>query len=212
MALRIAYGDDPTKVDPTKLAIRCPHCRKQGVFSGRLSDLAFHKEPDGDNARVGIRECPNPECRGIVFFENERHGRQTYPPETIDFDSSDLPERIVTAFSEAVICHASGAYLAAALMVRRTLEELCEDRGARGKDLKTRLAQLGATIVVPADLLEAADELRLLGNDAAHIEARLYDDIGEAEVALAIDLAKELLKAAYQYGSLVNRLRSLRTP
>jgi hypothetical protein len=34
-------------------------------------------------------------------------------------------------------------------------------------------------IVVPVDLLEAADHLRLLGNDAAHVKATTYDNIGQ---------------------------------
>jgi hypothetical protein len=64
-------------------------------------------------------------------------------------------------------------------------------------------------IVVPVALLNATDHLRLLGNDAAHIEAETYDNIGEQEVRLAIDLTKELLKAAYQYEGLVSRLEAL---
>lgn len=95
-------------------------------------------------------------------------------------------------------------------MVRRVLEELCEDRGATGKNLKDRLSDLGANVVVPRELLDAADELRLLGNDAAHIEAKAYDSIGQEEAGLAIELAKELLKAVYQYQSLVDRLRGLK--
>jgi hypothetical protein len=45
-----------------------------------------------------------------------------------------------------------------------------------------------------------------LGNDAAHINAKDYDPIGSNESKLAIELAKELLKAVYQYASLVDRL------
>ncbi|WGM31488.1 hypothetical protein KKHFBJBL_01735 [Brevundimonas sp. NIBR11] len=97
-------------------------------------------------------------------------------------------------------------------MVRRILEELCEDRTATGKTLKDRLGNLGTNVVVPKELLDAADELRLLGNDAAHIEAKSYDEIGEAEASLAVELAKELLKAVYQYQSLVDRLRGLKKP
>jgi hypothetical protein len=57
-----------------------------------------------------------------------------------------------------------------------------------------------------------ADELRLLGNDAAHINAKDYDKIGPKESQLAIELAKELLKAVYQYASLVDRLKALKKP
>lgn len=65
---------------------------------------------------------------------------------------------------------------------------------------------------MPPELLAAADELRLLGNDAAHIEAKAYDAIGPEESELAIELAKELLKAVYQYSSLVSRLQALKKP
>jgi hypothetical protein len=75
-----------------------------------------------------------------------------------------------------------------------------------------RLAALGNTVIIPAELLAAADELRLLGNDAAHIEAKTYDKIGAEECAIAIELAKELLKAVYQYANLVSRLQALKKP
>lgn len=97
-------------------------------------------------------------------------------------------------------------------MVRRTLEELCDDKAAKGNNLKERIAALKNVAVVPADLLDAADELRILGNDAAHIEAKTYDQIGKDESELAIELAKELLKAVYQYASLVARLTALKKP
>jgi hypothetical protein len=83
-------------------------------------------------------------------------------------------------------------------MVRRVLEELCDDKKATGSDLKQRLAALGTSVVVPKELLDAADELRLLGNDAAHISAKNYDSIGPEQATLAIELAKELLQAVYQ--------------
>jgi len=94
--------------------------------------------------------------------------------------------------------------------VRRTLEEICADRSATGPNLKARLQSLGSVIVVPKELLEAADELRLLGNDAAHLEAQIYDDIGKEEIEAAIALSKEILKAVYQLSSLVEQLRKLK--
>jgi hypothetical protein len=95
-------------------------------------------------------------------------------------------------------------------MVRRVLEELCQDKGARGRDLKERIACLGGTVVIPAELLAAASELRLLGNDAAHVELKDYDAIGKEEATTAIELAKALLKAVYQYKDLLAKLRALK--
>ena len=53
-------------------------------------------------------------------------------------------------------------------------------------------------------------ELRLLGNDAAHIEANTFEQIGKEELEISIDFTKEILKAVYQYESLLERLRSLK--
>ncbi len=74
-----------------------------------------------------------------------------------------------------------------------------------------RLKSLNSTVIIPQELLDAADELRLLGNDAAHIEAKTYDTIGSYECEIAIELTKELLKAVYQYSNLVSKLRALKS-
>jgi Domain of unknown function (DUF4145) len=166
-----------------------------------------------------MRVCPNVGCGGLVFVVVSQY-RLTgsildvkwYPPEVIDFDASNLPTSILESLEEAVKSHAAGCYKASALMVRRLLEELCEDKNATGKDLKDRLKNLGKSIVVPAELLDAADELRILGNDAAHVESKDYDAIGAPEASIAIELAKELLKAVYQYSALLGRLKALKKP
>jgi hypothetical protein len=56
-------------------------------------------------------------------------------------------------------------------------------------------------------MFDAMDNLRLLGNDATHVKARLYDNIGPDEAALAIELTQEILRAVYQLQSLTDRLR-----
>jgi len=76
--------------------------------------------------------------------------------------------------------------------------------------LKERIASLGGKVVVPPQLLEAADHLRMLGNDAAHVEAKAYQEVGEQEVKIAISLAKELMKAVYQYKGLLAELQALK--
>jgi hypothetical protein len=194
------------------IAYRCPHCRVQGTFHGmpNVAEASFQSDY-GPDTRAGVRVCPNPACKRVLFvFAQAGKLISAYPPEVIDFDASNLPAAILASLEEAVTCHANGAYRACALMVRRVLEELCADRGATGANLKARLQKLGGTVVVPTELLDAADELRLLGNDAAHIEAQLYDEIGRDEASLAVELAKELLKAVYQYRDLVGRLKALR--
>jgi hypothetical protein len=160
---------------------------------------------------VGIRRCPNPSCRALLFVVWQRDTLvASYPTLRLDFDATNIPKAVAAAFEEAIACHASECFIAAAIMVRKTLEELCRDRGATGKDLKERIRTLGAKIVLPRELLDGLDDLRLLGNDAAHIESREYDQVGKEEVEIGIEFAKEVLKATYQYSALLNRLRGLK--
>lgn len=160
-----------------------------------------------------MRRCPNTECFALVqVILQSGKLSESFPPEAIDFDSTNLPADILSSLEEAIEAHASGCFRACALMVRRVLEELCDDKKATGGDLKQRLAALSTSVVVPKELLDAADELRLLGNDAAHVSAKNYDGIGKEQATLAIELAKELLKAVYQYASLVDRLKALKKP
>ena len=143
---------------------------------------------------LGIRACPNPKCRGVVFLIVGSNSVLSFPAELIDFTAEDIPPAIVNSLEEAIKCHSTGCYKASALMVRRVLEELCRDRQASGNNLKERIAALTKIMVIPIELLEAADHLRLLGNDAAHIEATTYNDVGRAEVEAGITLDKRASK------------------
>jgi hypothetical protein len=199
--------------NPPIVSLRCPHCGHAGSFQGVANSNDVQWTSQGAHQTAGIRQCPNPECQSLVFVVT-RAGKvaASYPPQVIDFDSTNLPTPILATLEEAIKSHGAGCFKASALMVRRLLEELCEDKGTTGNDLKARLAALGKTVVIPQELLTAADELRILGNDAAHVEAKAYDEIGSNEATVAIKLAKELLKAVYQYSSLLSELRALKKP
>jgi hypothetical protein len=101
------------------------------------------------------------------------------------------------------------------MMVRRLLEEICADNNAHGADLHKRIEALKTLVVLPQALFDAMGELKVLGNDAAHVEARAYDNIGRQEAEDSIELAKEILKALYQLKGLLARLQArkgARTP
>jgi Domain of unknown function (DUF4145) len=123
-----------------------------------------------------------------------------------------LPATVVAAFEEAILCHSNRCFIAAAIMVRKTLEELCLERNATGNNLKERIRALGSKVVLPKELLYGLDDLRLLGNDAAHIESQEFNKVGQEEVEIGIEFAKEVLKAVYQYSALLGRLRGLKKP
>lgn len=195
------------------IAIRCPHCQQLGSFhSFGLQSLKYIKEsipksPTGIEA--SIRGCPNQSCNGLVFvIESGGKALRVEPPETIDFSPKGLPIECLETLKEAIACHAAGAYRASAMMVRRLLEEICHLNGAKGANLHQRLSSLKDRIVLPEALFHAMGELKALGNDAAHIEAIEYANIGREEAEDSIELAKEILKALYQLQGLVSRLQA----
>jgi len=80
----------------------------------------------------------------------------------------------------------------------------------RENNLQERLTALGKLVVLPVALLDALQDVRLLGNDAAHIEAKTYDDIGNAEVEAGISVARLVLSNLFQTELVVERLRALK--
>jgi len=193
-----------------EIVVRCPECGHRGTFD--TINECNDKITNDSKYLLGQRVCPNPTCFCHIFFVYDLQTNKivTYPYLRIDFDSKSIPSKIKESLEEAIGCESIEAYIGAAIMVRRTLECLCEDRGAKGKTLKERIGDLKSKIILPAELFEALDNLRLLGNDAAHIESKDYENIGKDEVNVAIELTKEVLKASYQYENLLNKLKSFK--
>lgn len=197
------------------ISLRCPHCRHIGSFVQLVEGACWQKEVirngrDGVSRIIGnIRRCPNPTCQSIVFtLENEREKMVSFPPELIEFDESYVPPELIETLREAIICHANGAFRASAMMVRRLLEEICEIAGVSGKDLHSRLEGIKGKASLPEELFEAMFELKALGNDAAHIQAKAYEKVGREEALLSIALAKEILKSLFQMKALLAQLKT----
>ena len=197
------------------VSIRCPHCLHVGTFPTATHGLQWTKYQKGQSKSRGrgltacVRVCPNPQCNGVIFtVSSGDEFLRVLPPELIDFDANELPAKLLATLQEAISCHAVGAYRASAMMVRRLLEEICDESDATGKDLHAKLLALRSKITLPSELFDAMGELKALGNDAAHITAKNYTQIGKDESEDSIALAKEILKARYQLKGLVDRLRA----
>lgn len=209
---------NPTGRNP--VSIRCPHCRELGSFNVVNQAVSFTKRgKQGPNYVVhqwfaSIRICPNIKCFGLVLVIEAHDGRiiEIEPPQLLDFSLDNLPPKLQETLKEAIACHGAGAYRAAAMMVRRLLEEICEENKVTGANLHQRLASLKNAVVLPQPLFDAMNELKALGNDAAHVEAKEYDNIGSGEAEDSIELAKEILKALYQLEGLIARLQARKAP
>jgi hypothetical protein len=196
------------------IKMRCPSCGQKSILSQvgfQDMDGFVHESPH--EVFWGFRLCPDDTCGQLIFIVGRGQSEvvESFPAETIDFDSTDIPELVLAAFREAVECHAHGCYKASAIMVRKTLEEVCAERGAAGKNLHERLEALRAKVALSKPMLDALHDLRLLGNDAAHVELKDFDAVDKKEVEVALDIAKHVLEATYQQQHIMGRLNALKS-
>jgi len=200
------------------IRMRCPECRhttRMEPMEAPGQDYAVELF-DGTKVGLGVRHCPNEACAQLIFVAYDRGDSGpssilfTAPAETLDFDTTNLPPAVEAAMSEAAVCFSNGCYTAAAIMIRKTLEEVCAEREATGTNLKQRIEALSKIVILPVELITGLDALRLLGNDAAHIESKTFAEVGRTEVQVSFDVVKEILKGVYQYSALIASLNELK--
>jgi hypothetical protein len=205
--MKISAKEPLAYIDGGPIQTICPYCGHKGTFEAISRDRFIQNK-----YICGQRLCPDQDCQGHLFvvLDRSRNLLFHYPFRSISLNKENIPASIIKTFDEAVTCHAQNCFVASAIMIRRTLEEICEERGAVGKDLKTRIHDLKTKILLPQELFDAMDELRLLGNDAVHVEANTFAQISSQELDVAIEFTIELLKALYQYSSLLSKMRELK--
>ncbi|MEM6993081.1 MAG: DUF4145 domain-containing protein [Myxococcota bacterium] len=96
---------------------------------------------------------------------------------------------------EACSCLNAGAARAAAVMLRRALERLCLDLGAdEDLNLHDKIDHLSKAGALSKRWANVAMDLKVFGNDGAHIVAKTYDEITLAAAEEAFDVAVYLAK------------------
>lgn len=194
-------------VDGPRVVARCPSCGHEAVFERfeERKDLLYRGHV------YGQRKCPNPDCRGHLFFVSKgKEGVTTFPAQRVDFEKDGIPEHVMAPLDEALECHANGSYTAAAMMTRRVLELICDDLSAAGETLLDRLKDLTREIVLPDKLLKDVGVLRVFGDEKADARLSTFPQVGREESEAGLALTKEILKAAYQYNKLIDKLHALR--
>jgi hypothetical protein len=79
-----------------------------------------------------------------------------------------MPETASRVYAAAARSYQVGLYEPCVIMCRKCIEALCQELGATKGNLKQRLENLQTNGHIDQKLLTWADELRLIGNDAAH--------------------------------------------
>ena len=193
------------------LSTLCPYCKTNGQFLSYSTQDLMLQVDSATIYRAGHRRCPSHTCNGHVFFiEQAGSLLWTSPAPLLPFDRKEIPDDIAECFIEALKCCSVSCYTATAILLRKTLELLCDHFGAEGKTLQARIAIIANRISLSNELVEAMQVLRLLGNDAVHVTAKEFESIGQTEISVAIEAITKIMEAAFQHKHLVARLKSLR--
>ncbi len=187
------------------VARTCAHCHNAAphkVVSRYDALRDYYDEAVGDY-RVGYTfqmiECPA--CDNITLLREEWHtGKDDALPQHVDVVypsqrpvTAGLPSVIQKAFeaAERVKSVDANAY---GVLVRRGLELVCRDRGAKGDSLHVQLKDLGSRNEIPAKLVKIAIGLKNLGNIGAHAG---LGDLSPREVSLMESLLEAILEHVY---------------
>jgi len=135
------------------------------------------------------------------------------PPGAFDLDPA-VPETIRGAYDEGMHCLGAQCPRAAAVMFRRVLEALVNDKGsaavqaAAAKNLAQGLKVMAAEHVLQPTLAEWATEIRVVGNVGAHLDP--IKDVALEEARDLARLTRQLLEYVYELPARVARSRQAR--
>lgn len=126
-----------------------------------------------------------PVCNNATLVKTVRNSEnidpvemKMIPEETIIFPSvsiegEGIPHKVRQSFDAALrIKNVEGTLCA--IGIRRTLEMMCKDKQASGKDLFHKLKNLADKGILPPIINDMATLLRELGNEAAHGDEREF--------------------------------------
>ena len=107
-----------------------------------------------------------------------------------------VPEDIASAASEAHSVMAVDAHRAAAILARAVIEATSKNKGITAKSLIHRIDQMYERNLIRKHIKDAAHEIRLLANAAAHGDP--VTPVIEAEAQEVLNLMDEVLEEVYQ--------------
>ncbi|MFY9726779.1 MAG: DUF4145 domain-containing protein [Bryobacteraceae bacterium] len=160
----------------------CPRCNCvvaaeiRATASGSPTADLFDSLPDGEDGlrtvRYSVAFCGK--CEGVFLYRDcntepsELPLREVLYPRSTEPLADDIPVPIRRPHESATSCFETANYEPCVIMCRKTLEAMCQALGESRGTLQARLQRLRDAGIVEARLCDWADELRFVGNDAAH--------------------------------------------
>jgi len=157
------------------MILECANCSLV-VEGDVLCDYSLVNPEDIIEAfKYTFAKCPK--CDSPILFVQEREvdinsiywgDIKILHPQTDFHINPVIPDKIRETIVESVQCYRAKAYTATTIMCRRAIEGFCTIKGIKENNLALSIKKLKADGIINEQLFEWANELRLLGNEAAH--------------------------------------------
>lgn len=157
-------------------------CYVCGAMSVAYGNDSYHKYVGQSAEVLDQRRDPPP--------------RTWLPERALGKEFEDVPTNIGQAASEAYACYSIGSYRAASLMARSVVEATAKDKGYTTGTLAAKIKAMEDSRLINPALAQAAHEIRLIGNDAAHGD--FMEAVDEEDCDDLLDFMSSLLEEVYQ--------------
>jgi Domain of unknown function (DUF4145) len=199
--------------DQKRRVIQCNGCQRRSIHSFECGIRTRYDDPHsmiGGGSENSIYRCGG--CDSVLYvvdtwnsehvFYNE-DGEQDvgittkqYPPITsniADVDLSYCPDSISAVIEEAGSSLDNNNLLAATILARMTVEEICRDLKVGGGNLAQKIKKLAVELNLDQPQIELLDEIRKRGNAGAH-EARA---MSASEVKVVFEVLSTIIDSKY---------------
>ena len=134
--------------------------------------------------------------------------REYWPTKTKK-DFPDVPAQIAAAASEAHICLGAGSPRGAVALARAVVESVAKDKGIHKGHLQLKIDALHQKSLISSNLKEAAHEIRVAGNEAAHGDL-VAEQLRIEDAGIVISFMDNILDQVYQGPASVESMRQRR--
>lgn len=205
---------------PRPAILECPKCQARVTATAEGAYEIPTDEESPGSTQFAFFRCA--QCNGPFLLR--RHGgpvsddwgdgyHTDYEPWTMLHPGApslgpEVPDSIAKGYREAAACFTVGSNTATAIMCRRTIEAICVDKGATKRNLSDKLTELREKGLIAAQLVEWADQLRTVGNDAAH---KVDQFILRNDAQDVLEFTRAIIEYVYVFTDAFNRFKERRT-
>ncbi|MDB4959069.1 MAG: hypothetical protein JWO36_6638 [Myxococcales bacterium] len=186
----------------TTARIICPWCGIRTHASAQFYASTRKGDATHSSFVVGCGDC---ECISLVVAEHHASGgippkgdnpAFVYPVARSDYAPSGVPESMARDFREAFECRSAGYLLGAALVGRRVLQAAVRSVVTERSTLYAEIQAVAPDRFTPT-LRDAAHQVRLVGNEAAHPDEIAFVDVTVENVDELLGYTGEVLHALF---------------